>query len=275
MAGGTKTTALVLAGRRDGALDPLAAAAGVGDKCLVPVAGQPMILHVLDTLARAPAVGRIIVSLNDPQLLDDLALVRRMKAEGRLVTVAARPNLVDSVMAAIEGAPYPILVTTADNVLLTPEAVAAISMGARRQTADVAVAFTRRSSVLAAHSDGQRRFYRFSDDSYSNCNAYWIGNAAALAAAEIFRGGGQFAKRPLRIVRAFGLINLVRFRYGIGSLDDAFRRFSRRFRLNMRPIILEDGRVAIDVDNARTLAVAQQLLADRRPVALVGASAHQ
>lgn len=269
-----KTTALVLAGRRNAALDPLAAEAGVDDKCLVPVAGRPMILHVLDALAAAPEISQIIVSLNEPGLLDDYAEVRRMKDKGLLVTVAARPNLVDSVLAAIEGARYPILITTADNVLLTPESVAAICNGAEAKAVDVAVAFTRRRSVLAAHPDGQRRFYRFSDDSYSNCNAYWIGSAAALAAAEVFRGGGQFAKRPMRIVQAFGLINLIRFRFGIGTLDEAFKRFSRRFRLKMRTVILDDGRVAIDVDNARTLAVAQQLLAGHPPVALTEISAH-
>ena len=260
------TTALVLAGRRDGALDPLAAAAGVEDKCLVPVAGRPMILHVLESLAAAPDIGRIIVSLNDPALLDGLPEVRRLKSEGRLTTIASHANLVDSVISAIADAPYPILITTADNVLLGPAPIAAICQGAQDMGADVAVAFTRRASVRAAHPDGQRRFYTFSDDSYSNCNAYWIGNVGALAAAEVFRGGGQFAKRPARIIQAFGLINLIRFRYGIGTLDDAFRRFSRRFRLRMRPIILVDGRVAIDVDNARTLTVAETLLS-RRPLA--------
>src|SRR3546814_18617989 len=79
-----KATALVLAGRRNAALDPLAAEAGVDDKCLVPVAGRPMILHVLDALAAAPEISQIIVSLNEPGLLDDYAEVRRLKL---LVTV--------------------------------------------------------------------------------------------------------------------------------------------------------------------------------------------
>ena len=41
-----KVTALVLAGKRSGALDPLAEAAGVAQKCVVPVAGKPLIEHV-------------------------------------------------------------------------------------------------------------------------------------------------------------------------------------------------------------------------------------
>ena len=46
---------LILAGRRAGAIDPLAAAYGVADKCLVPVAGRPMIAHVLESAAASSA----------------------------------------------------------------------------------------------------------------------------------------------------------------------------------------------------------------------------
>jgi len=63
------------------------------------------------------------------------------------------------------------------------------------------------------------------------------------------------------------LINLLRFHYGIGSLGAAFRRFSRRFRLDMKAVILSDGAVAIDVDNERTRDVAETILMSRRSVA--------
>ena len=209
----------------------------------------------------SPEIGLIVVSVNDPAVLDAVDEVRALTAQGRLVVSQSRTNLVDSLLAAVDATSFPIFITTADNVLLTPEAVGQFLTGSAG--ADVAVAFARRQSVLDAHPNGQRRFYRFSDDGYSNCNSYWIGDAGALKAAEVFRSGGQFAKHPLRIVQAFGLVNLIRFRYGIGTLDEAFRRFSRRFRLTIRPVILSDGAVAIDVDNARTLGVAEELLAAR------------
>jgi GTP:adenosylcobinamide-phosphate guanylyltransferase len=264
-AGGT--TAVVMAGRREGHVDPLAAAAGLDDKCVVPLAGRPMIAHVLAVLGATPEIGRIIVSVNDPALLDDIGEARTLRAQGRLFVSAARTNLVDSLLAAVDEASFPIFITTADNVLLTPAAASAFFAGAAAAGADVAVAFARRQSVLAAHPDGQRRFYRFVDDSYSNCNSYWIGDARALDVAEVFRSGGQFAKHPLRIVRAFGVVNLIRFRYGIGTLSEAFRRFSRRFKLAIHPVILDDGSIAIDVDNARTLAVAEMIISARSTAA--------
>lgn len=258
-----RATALVLAGKRDGATDPLALEAGVTHKCLVPVAGQPMLIHVIDALAASDRIGEIRVAIEDPAVLEGLAQLRGLIATGRLVAVAARPNLVDSVLAAADGAAFPLLITTADNVLLTPPAVAEMLEGCKAQGADAAVAFTRRESVLAAHPEGQRKFYRFAEDSYSNCNTYWLKDRAALAAAETFRSGGQFVKHPLRIVGAFGLLNLIRFRFGLGTLAATFARFSRRFRMTIAPVILSDGAVAIDVDNARTRGVAADVLEQR------------
>lgn len=117
--------------------------------------------------------------------------------------------------------------------------------------------------MIAAHPDGQRRFYRFRGGEYSNCNTYVLGSREALKAAEVFRGGGQFAKFPMRIVKAFGLLNLIRFRYGLATLDGAFRGFSRRFGLTIRPVLVSDGALAIDVDNERTLHVAETILGER------------
>jgi GTP:adenosylcobinamide-phosphate guanylyltransferase len=256
-----KVTALVLGGRREGHVDPLAAAAGLEDKCLVPVAGRPMILHVLSALAATPEIDRIVVSVNDAAVLDGLAEVHALRESGKLVISTARTNLVDSLIAAVETAAFPVYVTTADNALLTPDAASQFIAAAAQ--ADVAVAFARQQAVLAAHPEGQRRFYKFSEDSYSNCNTYWLGDRRALEVAEVFRSGGQFAKHPMRIVEAFGFLNLLRFHYGIGTLDAAFERFSRRFGLTMKAVLIDDGAVAIDVDNPRTLAVTETIMQAR------------
>lgn len=267
-----QSSALVLAGKRDGTLDPLAASQNVSHKCLVTVAGRPMLAYPIAALAASPGIDRIYVSIDDPAALDDLAELGPLRAEGRLEIVRAKYNLVDSVLAAAAAANFPLLITTADNVLLTPDAVAAFEAEARRQRADAAVAFARREAVLAAHPQGQRRFYRFACGAYSNCNLYWLGTARALAAAEVFRSGGQFAKHPLRIVGAFGPINLLRFRFGIGTLEAAFARFSRRFRLSISPVVIPQGKVAIDVDHERSKRVVEEILARAEPTAAAAAA---
>lgn len=257
-------TALILAGKREGVVDPLAAGAGLDDKCLVPVAGRPMILHVLEALSASPEIGRVLISASDHRALRTLPEISAPHRQGRLTIVPAQQKLSDSVLAALADLQGAALITTVDNVLLTPGAISSFVAAAREPGTEVAVAFARRESVLDAHPQGQRRFYNFGDGAFSNCNLYWIGDAKALRAVEIFRGGGQFAKHPLRIVRAFGFLNLIRFRFGLGTLDGAFHRFSSRLRTTIRPVILADGAIAIDVDNARTLRVAEEVLDARR-----------
>lgn len=268
MSSGSRASALVLAGRRDGSVDALAAAHGVADKCLVPVLGTPCIEYVLQALAAAPEIGNVVVSINDPAILDGLPTADRLAAEGRLTAVKAEHNLAESVLVAAKHMQFPVLVTTADNVLMTPESIALMIAGAA--DADAAAAFARKADILAAHPEGQRRFYEFADDGYSNCNTYWIARPEVLRVVEIFREGGQFAKNPPRVIAAFGLVNTLLFRQGWLSLESALRRVSRRMKLRLVPVVMSDGSYAIDVDNERTHRCASEIMA-RRLQAATGA----
>jgi GTP:adenosylcobinamide-phosphate guanylyltransferase len=252
-------TAIILAGQRAGSIDPLAEAAHVANKSLVPIAGRPLITHVAEALAATPGLARL-------RIVAEPGVEMRLRAalpRGGPPTdfVAAAGNLADSVHAGAAGVTGPILITTSDNVLLTPGAAREILTALA--TADVAVALSTQASVLAAHPDGQRRFYRFADDAYSNCNLYGLAGPGALMAAETFRSGGQFAKKPLRMILALGPIDLALMLSGRLTLRDAFVRISRRLKLRVAPVVLADGAHAIDVDNARTYACAEQLLARR------------
>jgi len=250
---------IVLAAQREGKLDPLAAEAGVSHKCLVPIGGRPLLAHVLEALSR---VGRVA----------EVRIVVEAGAEARLAQVAvgaglmagfaeAADNIADSVYAGAEGAAGPVVITTADNVLLTP---AAVDQVIDRLLAgdDTVVALARKEDVLSAHPEGQRRFYRFRDGAFSNCNLYGL-SQGGLRLAETFRGGGQFAKHPLRIARAFGFLNLFLLRFALVSLDAAMRRLSRRFRVRVASVVLSDGAHAIDVDNRRTYDIAALLMEKR------------
>ena len=257
------TDVLILAGRRGGAEDPLALAAGVSHKCVVPVGGKPLLDHVLDAALGWPGAGTVLISIDDPAVLDGIPRVSSLKGAGRLKVLTAKAALSDSIMAAAGEARFPLVVTTADNVLLTSEALADFAELSQLKGGQAAVAVARRENVLAAHPDGQRRFYRFADGEFSNCNLYWIGSREALSAARAFRGGGQFAKHPLRILAAFGFVNLVRFKLRRLGLEAMMERLSRTFGLSIRAVEMPDGRLAIDVDNERTHRIAGELLATR------------
>jgi GTP:adenosylcobinamide-phosphate guanylyltransferase len=262
-------TAIVLAAQRAGRLDPLAERAGVSHKCLVPIGGAPLIAHVLATLAATPRISEIRIVV-EAQAFDTLGPVVRSIGGVPVILIAAADNLADSVVAGADGAATPFVVTTADNVLLSTGAVDDM-LDCLAGGAEGAVALATRDAVLAAHPEGQRRFYEFRDNAYSNCNLYALAGPKALSAAEAFRGGGQFAKSAKRIIAAFGLLNLLMLRFKLMSVDTAMKRLSKRFGITLRAVILTDGAHAIDVDNERTYAIVDQLLPGRQREQLLAA----
>ncbi|QTD55031.1 NTP transferase domain-containing protein [Parasphingorhabdus cellanae] len=256
-----QTNIIVLAAQRPGTIDPLAIGHDVSHKCLIPIAGEPLIAHVLETLSKHPAVGDICISIEAQAFPDiDVVLAQLDGDTGRIRCVPSTYNLADSVIAALaQMDDGPVIITTADNALLTADAIEAMVQILKGDT-DVALALAPKAAVLKAHPDGQRRFYKFSDDQYSNCNLYGLSGHDALTAAEIFRGGGQFAKKAGRIIDSFGLINLLLLRSGWISLPAAMARISKRIGLTITPVVLADGRNAIDVDNDRSYRIVADLL---------------
>ncbi|MBC7987114.1 MAG: nucleotidyltransferase family protein [Sphingomonadaceae bacterium] len=256
----TDPTILILAGQRLGKVDPLAAKHGVEHKCLVPLLGRPLIAHVLAIVEAAFPDASILVSINDVHALDTEPSAAPLIAAGRLRTVASAKNLLESVLAAADTAGWPLLITTGDNVLMTPEALRDFHAFCLADQADGAAMFARKEAVLAAHPEGQPRFWKFRDGEFSGCNTFWIKDRGALSVAEIFRRGGQFLKFPRRFIEAFGLVNLIGFRLNLFRVDQLLRRISRRFGRKVVAKIVNDGRLAIDVDTEFSHMVAERLL---------------
>ncbi|MGB5077326.1 MAG: nucleotidyltransferase family protein [Sphingorhabdus sp.] len=260
-------TLLVLAGKRDGKLDPMAAEAGVSHKCRVPICGKALLQWVLEAAIPAFPDTRVLISIHDRQVIADLPGVVELEASGRLMICQAQVGIVESVEYAMREAgdlAWPLVITTADNVLVTPELIRDLHAEAMAGEGDAVVVLATREAIQAAHPEGQRRFYEFSDAAISNCNLFWLRNASALKAAEAFRQGGQFIKTKGRIAKAFGLVNLVRFRLGWWKLDTAFRAISRALKTRVVPYMAADGAYAVDVDNPRTYAIAEILLKKRK-----------
>lgn len=261
-----RCTVIVLAAQRAGMVNPLAQRAGVSHKCLVPIAGKPLIAHVMDVLAKCPEAAKVRVMVEpDGQAALEPVMVSYREGGMAVDLVSSADNIVESVLAGVEGQAAPFVVTTADNVLLSRGAFKA-TLGALASH-DAAMNLAGQKAVLAVHPDAQRNFYEFRDGGYANCNLYGIAGPHALRAAEAFREGGQFQKNPRRLITAFGLLNIFLFRFRLMSLQTAARRISRKFGLTIAAIVHADGTQAVDVDNERTYGIAEMVLEQRPPKA--------
>jgi len=255
----SQCTVIVLAAQRTGVVNPLAQKYGTSHKCIVPICGRPLIVHVMDVLAAQPQVKKIRISV-EPEAHEELGqLLAHFRERGvDFDFLANSPNIVESVLLAAQGHDAPYMVTTADNVLLSAEQFQE-TLGSLA-THDVAMNLAAKPSVQAIHPEAQRRFYEFRDDGYANCNLYGIAGPHAFKAAEVFREGGQFMNNPKRLVTAFGLFNILLFRFKVLTLASAAKRLSRKFGLKVAMLVPRDGAQAVDVDNERTYEVAEMVL---------------
>lgn len=258
-------TALVLAAQRPGIVDPLAQKGGVSHKCLIDMDGTPMIERVLDSLKGSENIGQILISIDDPDALLILDSVRDDVKNGVVKMVQSGQNLYSSVTNALgETTDFPVIICTADNALQTAEMIDHFCAEFSKSKADAGVSVTPAELIWSKYPEGQRRPYTLSDGKFSNCNLYGIRTRQCLIAAKPFEGGGQFGKSSKRILQAFGIFNLVLYKYGRLSLDGVFTRISKRLGIRIRPVIMPFAEAPIDVDNERTERIALRVLEARR-----------
>jgi len=260
---------VVMAAQRTGIVNPIAERAGVSHKCIATICGKPLIQYVFEMVANTPGVARVRVCMERDGWDAVKALSGSLADQGIAFDfVESKTTLTDSAYAAAQGIDGPILVTTADNVLTTSEAVLT-TMQPIFDGADASVGLTTRDAVIEARSastlpdKNKVGAYRFSDGYFSNCNLYAVASADVMHAAELFREGGQFAKNRDRLIRAVGLWNVLLLMLGWVSLDGAMKRLSKRFGVNVAAARLADGSQAIDVDSFRTYEFAEMILKER------------
>ena len=261
-------TALIMAAQRKNEVNPLAVANGVSHKCLMDMDGLPMIQRVYDSLAGSQHIGRIIISIDDAAALDDIAVIQDGVASGKAEISVSGDNPFASVLAALDDASlFPVIVTTGDNALHTTEIINYYCEKLLKSDCDVSVGFTNETDIhpeYLAKLKESKAPHRFRDGRYSNCNLFGLRTIKAIHSAKAFEGGGQFGKKKIRFFKAFGLVNLLIYKYGLLSLDAAFNRLSSRFGVKFKAIMMPFPEAPIDVDNPNDEALSRKLLAARR-----------
>ena len=260
-------TALVLAGRRGGE-DPLARHYRVAYKCLALAAGVPMLVRVLNALAASPSVGRIFVVLEDPTILDSVPTVEAWRCEHACAALAGAQTPSLSVLKALDEIPagLPMLVTTADHPLLTPQIVEHFCAAARATSADVVAGLTAAEVIRAAYPETQRTYLRFRDGPCSGANLFALLTPDSWPAVAFWRKVEQERKRPWRLARAFGLGALIAYLSGRLTLDSALARASAVIGAQVAAVRLPFAEAAIDVDKPADLALVEAILARRASV---------
>ena len=259
-------TALVLAASR-GSLDPLAQAGGVSHKCFIDIAGEPMLRRVVRAVAESGRIGKIIVSIEEDSIADARGILAPISGAEAIRYVASKDNIATSVVAAADPESVPLVVTTGDNALHTAEMVRFFcdALGpVMAEGADGAIGLTPARYILEKYPEGNRAFHRFRDGRFSSCNIYALLTPRAIERGpEVFRTGGQFGKKPKRLIGAFGLLAFLVYKSRRFRLATFLKFVSRAIGLRTVPVLMPFAEGPIDVDRMQDWELANRIVRER------------
>jgi len=254
-------TAIILAGQRPEG-DPMAAYCNVQYKALIPIHGQTMLERVARALLASPDIGKIVIMAQSPEALK-AGLNADLAEHDGIAFVESSDGIATSIHGVIgtDIAPWPVLVTTADNALLTGEIIDHFFQAHNGQ--DVAVAVVERRTMLSAYPDARRTWLKFRGGAYSGANLFALHNAAAKPAVALWSAVEKDRKKGWKIFAHFGPWLLLRALSRTISFKQAMAEAGQRMDLRAEPIILPIAEAAIDVDKPSDLELVTNILERR------------
>ncbi len=258
-------TTLVLAGSRPGT-DPLLEGTTLASKALLPIHGKPMLAWVIDALSNSPEVGRVQIVAQE---IEPLARHATLATWGKVEWVKSVGSIADAVQAALAQSNGPLLVTTADNVLLTPQMVAQFLADAG--SSDVAIGLVERSQVVAAGHSTQRTWLKFRGGHWSGANLFMLGGPQVGPLVEFWRGIEQDRKKGWKIIGTFGPLLLLAAVFRLIDIHAFARRVAARFGMSAKVVSMAAAEACIDADKPSDIRVIERIL-DARQAATSAAS---
>ena len=200
-----------------------------------------MLAHVVDTLRSVPAVKRVVVLAQDRRVMDVL--------ETDVADFSQSSSGISGSIAGVAGsqqAPWPVLVTTADHPLLTPEIVTAFLAGSG--DCDLAVGMVERRTLEASYPGNARTWLKLRDGQWTGANLFALRNANVRSALRLWSQVEQDRKRALRLFRRFGLFLFLRALTRTIGMKEGLALAGSRLGLKARLVDLPFAQAAIDVD---------------------------
>lgn len=254
--------AIVLAGSRPGP-DPLLTGSGASTKALLPIAGQPMLVHVVRALRASPLVGPITVLAQNSA---ELAAKAELAAFAELHFADSGQGISSSLAAALPPGDAPVLVTTADNVLLTPSMVAEFLAGA--EASDVAVAMVERDVLFSRYPQSKRTWLKFRGGWWSGANMFRLRGRRVLPLLDFWGRIERDRKKGLKIIAAFGPWLLIGALLRLFTIQQGVARAGLRFGLKARIVPMSEAEACIDADKPSDIELIERIFAARRQAAI-------
>jgi len=250
--------AAIIAGAPDKE-DPLLAGTGLHNKALLPLAGQPMIAHVVKALDQSGYVSRIVIVGLGPE--DGLNFERPVE-----YVPTTRGGLLDNVLAGLEavaaGNPSAerALVSACDIPLLTPEAVRWFIESCLETDHDLYYPIVEQQVMETQYPGSARTFVPLREGRFAGGDLYMVRIPIPQVNQELVRNLLGERKNYWRQARLIGLWPLIKLALGWLSLAEAERIASRAIGLRGRAVVSPHASLGMDVDKPHQLAIARAIL---------------
>ncbi len=232
--------AVILAGGSPA--EPLAAAAGVASKTLVPINGRPMVDFTLQALRDSGGIERLIYVGPAAELQPQPDVM--LKDQGSLLG-----NLEAGMNAAGSGR---ILVASGDNPFITSEAVVWLLQNA--PDAALVYPIVPKEAVEARWPGMRRTYARLRDGTFTGGNLIIIDRDLFARALPMARKIIDLRKKPLALARLIGVGVLIKLLLGRLTIAEMEKRAERLFGVPMRALITPYPEVGVDVDSEEDFA---------------------
>ena len=257
---GDDIKALVLAGERGGP-SALREAEDVASKAEIKIDGIAMLDRVLGALSESRITNPCHIAGANPLTRERLS---SSAAYGDLVYLPAGDGPASTVLSCLESLDrYPVLITTCDHPLLTPEMIDSFIDASLASGADLTVGLASKTVIEAAYPQASRTYFPIGGRKVSGCNLFLARTPAALNAVRFWREAEADRKHPVRIARRFGLISMLQILRPGMNFDGVFRILSQRLDCTVRPVMMPFAEAAIDVDKPEDLSLVRTIIRAR------------
>lgn len=252
-----KWNAILLAGSRPGG-DPLAKLYGTELKALIPIAGEPMVRHPARALLDCADIDAVIVLSQQPE-----RIAEALPADPRLRVVESQGTIAETLLRLCDDpeTPWPLLVTTADHALLSPEMIHDACWRAAR--ADVGVGVVSRRRVLASFPGSRRTWLKFKGGAFTGANLFVLRSAKVRPAIEIWRSIEQDRKKVGKMIWSLGPRLFLKMLLRRLTIEQVLHKISVRIGVSIRAVRLSQATAAIDVDKPSDHSQVEAILAQR------------
>lgn len=261
-----KFTALVLAADR-GAGDPVAARASVACKAFAPIGGVPMIMRVLDALEASGMIQATIICGPPESLLPGCPELQERIRTGRVLWL---PNLDSPSRSADSGLSHidpdtPVLLTTADHALLTPDIIRYFLQESVTSGGEAAVGLVRHEDVMTAFPGGKRTVIRLKGGGYCGCNLFAFPKQRGRGLVTFWQQAEQLRKRPWRLVgKVLGYKAILMYLSGQLTLNYGLNAVSTKTGIHIQPVMLPYPQAGVDVDKVEDMLLVESVLSGRQ-----------